>query len=132
MDTLLTILKDFQPAGMVIIAIAVMSMVANHTRPDVGPWAALIAVAGVAMFVGNRVMEVQTRPGWLLPLALSGLVVALAAGYRLFRAIQAHNYNDHTVGYVFPTSLAIASMWLSIALINFQTTHETLTQALAK
>jgi hypothetical protein len=34
------------------------------------------------------------------------------------------------VGYVFTTALAIAAMWLSIALINFQATNQTVVEAI--
>jgi len=129
-DTLLTILKDFQPAGLVIILVAVASIVSNRLAPQAGPWAALVAIGGVAAYVGNHVMDMTSRPAWLLPLAAVGAIVALGSGLRLFRAIQAHAYNDHTVGYVFTTALAIASMWLSIALINFQHTHQTVVEAI--
>lgn len=130
MDTLLTILKDFQPAGILIVAVALASIGGNMTMPQIGPWVSFVAVLGTAAYVGNRVNAVADRPAWLLPLALAGAIAAIAAAYRLFRAIRAHSYNDHTVGYVFPTALAIAAMWLSIALINFQSTHETVVQAL--
>jgi hypothetical protein len=129
-DTLLTILMDFQPAGIVIILVAVASIVSNRLLPQAGPWAALVAIGGVAAFVGNRIMDMETHPAWLLPLAAVGAIIALGAGLRLVRAIQAQAYNDHTVGYVFTTALAIAAMWLSIALINFQATNQTVVEAI--
>lgn len=131
-DTLLTILKDFQPAGVIIILVAVVSIGGNMTMPQIGPWASLVAIAATAAYVGNRVMGMDARPAWLIPLATAGAITAIATGLRLFRAIRAQSYNDHTVGYVFPTALSIAAMWLSIALINFQGTHATLVQALTE
>lgn len=129
-DTLLTILKDFQPAGVVIVLVAAISMVSERLMPQVGPWASLLAIAGIAAFVGNRVVNMADRPAWLLPLAAVGAMSAVAAGTRLFRSVKAHAYNDQTIGYVFPTALSIGAMWLSIALINFQETHATLVQAI--
>lgn len=130
MDTLLTILKDFQPAGMVIILVAVASIVSNRLMPQAGPWAALVAIAGVGAFVGNRIMDIEARPAWLLPLAAVGGLIALGSAARLVRAIRAQAYNDHTVGYVFTTALAITAMWLSIAVINFQATNQTVVEAI--
>lgn len=130
MDTLLTILMDFQPAGIVIILVAVASIVSNRLLPQAGPWAALVAIGGVGAYVGNHVMDMTSRPAWLLPLAAVGALIALGSGLRLVRAIKAHAYNDHTVGYVFTTALAITAMWLSIAVINFQDTNKTVTKAL--
>lgn len=129
MDTLITILKDFQPAGVVIVLVALAAIVSNMSVPAVGPWVSLLSIAGVAVYVGNRVTQVDPRPSWLLPLACGGALAAVAAGSRLLQAISARSNNDNTVGYVFPTALAIAALWLSIALINFQHTHETITQA---
>lgn len=129
MDTLVTILKDFQPAGVVIVAVALAAIVSNMTMPQIGPWVSFLAIGGVAVYVGNRVMDVDPRPAWLLPLALGGAVAAVGAVSRLLTAMTARSNNDNTVGYVFPTALAIAALWLSIALINFQATHETITQA---
>lgn len=129
MDTLITILKDFQPAGVVIVLVALAAIVSNMSVPAVGPLVSLLSIAGVAVYVGNRVTQVDPRPSWLLPLACGGALAAVAAGSRLLQAISARSNNDNTVGYVFPTALAIAALWLSIALINFQHTHETITQA---
>lgn len=130
MDTLITILKDFQPAGLVIVAVAAISMLGNRTIPRIGPWTSLIAIAGTAAFVGNRIVAVESPPAWLLPLAIAGAVTALGAAIRLVRAISAHSYNDHTVAYVFPTALAISALWLSVALINFTATHANVVDAL--
>lgn len=127
MDTLITILKDFQPAGVVIVLVAIAAIVSNMTMPEIGPWVSLLSLAGVSIYVGNRVLGVETRPSWLLPLALGGLVACVFAGTRLVSALQARSYNDNTVGYVFPTALAIGAMWLSIALIQFQATHDAIT-----
>ena len=78
-------------------------------------------------YAGNRVVNVADRPAWLLPLALAGAVAGVLAAARLVRAIKARSQNDMTVGYVFPTALAIVAMWLSIALINFESTHQVVT-----
>lgn len=118
-DDVILVLKDLQPAAFIVAAVAIVALVSKMLNPRIGPWVALGAIAGVIVYVGNRVREVDPRPDWLLPLALAGLLMAVMAGYRLWKAIHAASNNDHTIGYVFPTGIAVVSMWLSIALIEF-------------
>lgn len=118
-DDVILVLKDLQPAAFIVAAVAIVALVSKMLNPRIGPWVALVAIAGVIAHVGNRVREVDPRPDWLLPLALAGLLMAVMAGYRLWKAIHAASKNDHTIGYVFPTGIAVVSMWLSIALIEF-------------
>jgi hypothetical protein len=47
------------------------------------------------------------------------------AGYRLWKAIHATANSDKTIGYIFPTALAICALWLSIALIEFNASQIT-------
>jgi F0F1-type ATP synthase membrane subunit c/vacuolar-type H+-ATPase subunit K len=118
-DDVVVVLKDLQPAAIIVAAVAIVALVSRMLNPRIGPWAGLLTIAGVTVYVGNRVRDVDPRPAWLLPLALAGLLVAVMAGYRLWKAIHATSNNDHTIGYVFPTAVAVVSLWLSIALIEF-------------
>lgn len=119
MDDFLTILRDLQPAAFIVAGLAVVAIASGMSAPRVGPWASLVVLAGVTAYVGHRVVDVENRPAWLLPLAFAGLLAALGAGYRLWRAAHARSNNDRTVAYVFPTALAIFALWLSVALIEF-------------
>ncbi len=125
MDDVILVVKDLQPAALIIVAVALIAIVSNLVSPIVGPWASLLAVAGVTAYVGNRVLAVDPRPAWLLPLAGAGALLAAAAGYRLWKAIRATQNNDKTIGYVFTTALAICALWLSIALIEFDASQVT-------
>lgn len=118
-DDVIFVLKDLQPAAIIVAAVAIVALVSKMFSPRIGPWVGLVTIAGVIAYVGNRVRNVDPRPDWLLPLALAGLLMAVMAGYRLWKAIHAASNNDHTIGYVFPTGIAVVSMWLSIALIEF-------------
>ena len=93
--------------------------------PLVGPWASMVAVAGVTAYVGRRVLAVDPRPAWLLPLAVAGVAMAAMAGYRLWKAIHATANSDKTIGYILPTAVAICTLWLSIALIEFDASQIT-------
>ena len=119
MDDVIIVVKDLQPAALIVVAVAVVALVANMVLPRIGPWAALLALGGVTAYVGNRVVDVTPRPAWLLPLAVAGLVMAVIAGFRTWTAIHATANNDRTIGYVFPTAIAVVALWLSIALIEF-------------
>lgn len=119
MDDVIFVLKDLQPAAFIIAAVAAIAVVSHRLSPMVGPWASLLAVGGVTAYVGNRVIAVDPRPAWLIPLAGAGLLMAATAGYRLFKAIRATSNSDKTIGYVFPAALAIGALWLAIALIEF-------------
>lgn len=119
MDEVVLVVKDLQPAAFIVAAVAIVALASRMLNPRIGPWAALLAIAGVLVYVGNRVLNVDPRPAWLLPLALAGLLMAVMAGYRLWKAIHATSNNDHTIGYVFPTAIAVVALWLSIALIEF-------------
>ena len=119
MNDVILVVKDLQPAAVIVVAVAVVAMLSNMVLPRVGPWASLLAVGGVTAYVGHRVLAVQPRPAWLLPLAIAGVALAAIAGYRLWKAIHATANNDKTIGYIFPTALAICALWLSIALIQF-------------
>lgn len=119
MDDVILVVKDLQPAAIIVAAVALVAILSNMLLPLIGPWASMLAVGGVTVYVGNRVLAVDPRPAWLLPLAVAGVALAVAAGYRLWKAIHATANNDKTVGYVFPTALAICGLWLSIALIEF-------------
>ncbi len=119
MNDVIVVVKDLQPAALIVVAVALIAMLSNMLLPLIGPWASMLAVAGVTVYVGNRVLAVESRPAWLLPLALAGVALAAMAGYRLWKAIHATANNDQTIGYIFPTALAICALWLSIALIEF-------------
>lgn len=120
MDNISVFLAELQPAAIIVAIIAAISLVASRTYPAVGPWAALLGLVGVAGYVGSQVNDVENRPEWLLFVALGGAVLALIAGLRLLGAIRANTANDHTVGYVFPTLIAVAGLWMSVALIRFE------------
>jgi len=122
-DDVITVLKDLQPAAFIVVAVAVVAILSGMSVPEVGPWAALAALVGVTAYVGHRVLNVETRPAWLLPLACAGLLAAVGAGYRVWHAAHARSNNDRTVAYVFPTALAIFALWLSVALIEFDATN---------
>jgi hypothetical protein len=119
MDDVILVVKDLQPAAFIVVAVALVAIISNMVLPQVGPWVSMLTLAAVTVYVGNRVLGVESRPGWLLPLALAGAAMAAMALYRLWRAINATSNNDQTIGYVFPTALAVAALWLSIALIEF-------------
>ncbi len=123
MDDVVLVLKDLQPAAVIIVALAVAALVCRAVDPRIGPWLGFLGLAGVTAHVGNRVQGVDPRPEWLLPLALAGLLLAIVAGYRLWKAIHATANHDYTIGYVFPTAIAVLGMWLSIALIEFDATQ---------
>ncbi len=127
MNDVITVLKDLQPAALIVVIVALSSIISGMSVPQVGPWLSLAALVGVTAYVGHRVLSVESRPAWLLPLALAGLVAALGAGFRVWNAAHARSNNDRTVAYVFPTALAIFALWLSVALIEFEAT--TLTSA---
>jgi hypothetical protein len=120
MDDVMQVLSDLRPAAFIIGGIILIAVISNMLEPRIGPWISLLALAGVTAYVANRVLGVDDRPAWLLPLAIAGLIAAVAAGDRLWRAIHARSNNDNTVGYVLPTALAIFALWLSIALIEFE------------
>ena len=120
MDDVIVVLKDLQPAAFIIAGVILIAIISNLLEPRIGPWVSLFALAGVTVYVGNRVLGVSDRPAWLLPLAVAGVGAAVAAGFRLWRAIHARSNSDQTVAYVFPTALAIVALWLSIALIEFE------------
>lgn len=122
MDDVIQVLSDLRPAAFIIAGVVLIAIISNMLEPRIGPWISLFALGGVTIYVANRVLGVDDRPAWLLPLAVAGLIAAVAAGYRLWRAIHARSNNDNTVAYVFPTALAIFALWLSIALIEFETT----------
>lgn len=119
MNDVIVVVKDLQPAALIVVAVTLIAMLSNMLLPLIGPWASMLAVAGVTVYVGNRVLAVESRPAWLLPLTLAGVALAAMAGYRLWKAIHATANNDQTIGYIFPTALAICALWLSIALIEF-------------
>ena len=119
MNDVIVVVKDLQPAALIVVAVTLIAMLSNMLLPLIGPWASMLAVAGVTVYVGNRVLAVESRPAWLLPLTLAGVALAAMAGYRLWKAIHATANNDQTIGYIFPTALAICVLWLSIALIEF-------------
>jgi F0F1-type ATP synthase membrane subunit c/vacuolar-type H+-ATPase subunit K len=123
MDDVVTVLKDLQPAAIVVAVVALIAILSSRVEPRIGPWVSLATLGTVTAYVGNRVLGVEDPPTWLIPLAAAGLLAALAAGYRLWRAAQAVSNNDRTVGYVFPTAVAIVALWLSIALIEFDATR---------
>jgi len=118
-NDVILVVKDLQPAGLIVLVVVVIAMLSNMLLPLAGPWASMMAVAGVTAYVGNRVLAVDPRPAWLLPLAVAGVAMAAMAGYRLWKAIHATANSDKTIGYIFPTALAICALWLSIALIEF-------------
>ena len=120
MDNVSAFLTELQPAAVIVVIIAALSLVASRTIPGVGPWAALLGLVGVAGYVGNQVNNVENRPEWLLFVALGGAVLAVIAGIRLLGAIRANTANDHTVGYVFPTLVAVIGLWMTVALIRFE------------
>lgn len=119
------VLRDLQPAAFIVGGVILIAIISNALDPRIGPWISLLALAGVTVYVGNRVLGVTERPAWLLPLAIAGVLTAVAAGYRLWHAIHARSNHDNTVGYVFPTALAIVALWLSIALIESETSAVT-------
>lgn len=125
MDDVILVLKDLEPAAFIVVVVALIAVISGMVRPEIGPWLSLLALAGVTAYVGRRVLDVDPRPAWLLPLAFAGGLAAVGAGYRVWRAIQARSYNDRTVAYVFPTALAIFALWLSIALIEYDVTRVT-------
>jgi hypothetical protein len=120
MDDVTQVLSDLRPAAFIIAGVVLIAIISNLLEPRIGPWVSLFALGGVTIYVANRVLDVEDRPDWLLPLAIAGLLAAVAAGYRLWRAIIARSNNDNTVAYVLPTALAIFALWLSIALIEFE------------
>jgi hypothetical protein len=130
MDDVIQVLSDLRPAAFIIAGVVLIAILSNMLEPRIGPLISLLALAGVTVYVANRVLGVEDRPAWLLPLAVAGLVAAVAAGYRLWRALHARSNNDNTVAYVLPTALAIFALWLSIALIEFETT--TITAAVTR
>jgi len=119
MDDVITVLKDLQPAAIIVVVVAAIAVISGMSMPRLGPWVSLGALVAVTGYVVHRVLDVQDRPAWLLPLLCAGLVAAAGAGYRVWRAAHARSNNDHTVAYVFPTALAIFALWLSVALIEF-------------
>lgn len=125
MKDVIVVLKDLQPAAFIVVIVAFSAILAGMVRPLVGPWLALLALAGVVAYVGHRVQAVDPRPAWLLPLAIAGLFAAVGAGYRLWSAVKARSNNDLTVAYVFPTALAIFALWLSVALIEYDASRVT-------
>ena len=125
MDDVVFVVKELQPAALIVVAVAVIAVVSNMLLPMLGPWASMLAVGGVAVYVGNRVLGVDPRPAWLLPLAVAGAMMAAVAGYRLWKSIHAIANNDNTIGYIFPAALAICALWLSIALIEFDASQIT-------
>ncbi len=124
-DDVVLVVKDLQPAAFIIVAVALIALVSNMVSPMVGPWASLLTVGGVTAYVAIRVLAVDPRPAWLLPLAGAGMVMAAMAGYRLWKAIKATSNSDKTIGYVFPAALAIGALWLAIALIEFDASQVT-------
>ena len=78
-----------------------------------------------AAYVAIRVLAVDPRPAWLIPLAGAGVLMAAMAGYRLWKAVKATSNSDKTIGYIFPTALAIGALWLVIALIEFDASQVT-------
>ncbi len=124
-NDVMTVLRDLQPAAIIVALVTLVAIISGMSLPQAGPWVSLAALAGVTLYVGHRVMTVQDRPAWLLPLALAGLLAAVGAGYRLWRAAHARSNNDRTIGYVFPTAMAIFALWLSVALIEFDATNLT-------
>ena len=112
------VVKDLRPAALIVVAVVLIAMLSNMLLPLVGPWMSMVAVGGVTAYVGHRVLAVDPRPAWLLPLAVAGVAMAAMAGYRLWKAIHATANSDKTIGYIFPTALAICALWLSIALIE--------------
>ena len=123
MNDVIAVLKDLEPAAIIIVLVSLVSVISGMSAPQVGPWASLAALVAVTAYVGHRVASVENRPAWLLPLALAGLLAAVGAGFRLWRAAYARSNNDRTVAYVFPTALAIFALWLSVALIEFNATN---------
>ncbi len=120
MDNVSSFLAELQPAAVIAVVVAVVSLIASRTYPSLGPWAALLSIVGVAAYVGTQINDVQNRPQLLLFVALGGAVLAVVAGIRLLEAIRANSAHDHTVGYVFHTLVAIAGLWMSVALIRFE------------
>ena len=125
MNDVMFVVKDLRPAALIVVAVVLIAMLSNMLLPLVGPWASMVAVAGVTAYVGRRVLAVDPRPAWLLPLAVAGVAMAAMAGYRLWKAIHATANSDKTVGYIFPTAVAICVLWLSIALIEFDASQIT-------
>jgi len=124
-DDFVFVMKDFQPAAIIVIAVAVVSILSGMTVPQVGPWVSMLSLAAVTVYVGNRVLGVDARPAWLLPLTIAGTIAAAGAGFRVWRAMHARSNNDRTIAYVFPTALAIVALWLSIALIELDRANVT-------
>ena len=125
MNDVMFVVKDLRPAALIVVAVVLIAMLSNMLLPLVGPWASMVTVAGVTAYVGHRVLAVDPRPAWLLPLAIAGVAMAAMAGYRLWKAIHATANSDKTIGYILPTAMAICALWLSIALIEFDASQIT-------
>lgn len=120
-----TFLTELKPAALIVAALLAVALVSSRFMPEIGPWISLAAVAGTAIYVGNQVTGVTDRPQWLLPVAGAGAILAVLAGVRLLGAIKARSNNDNTIGYLFPTAMAVVGMWMSVALIRYENVGET-------
>jgi len=132
MDDITAFLTELKPAGLIVAALLVIALVSSRFMPEIGPWVSLAALAGTAVYVATRVADVQTRPQWLLPVAIGGAILAILAGVRLIGAIRSRSHSDNTVGYLFPTAVAILGLWMSVALIRFEHVGDATTALLTR
>ena len=126
MNDVIFVVKDLQPAAIIVVAVVADRNAVEHVAAARRPMGAMVAVAGVTAYVGHRVLAVDPRPAWLLPLAVAGVAMAAAgAGTACGRRFTRPRTATSTIGYIFPTALAICALWLSIALIEFDASQIT-------
>jgi hypothetical protein len=118
MDDFFSILRDLQPAGLIVGVLAIVALTASLTKPIAGPCVSLAGLVLLAGWVATRVWHADPAPSGLVYAALFAAIAAGAAIYRLGRTIRARSHSDLTVGYVLPTSVAVVALWLCVALIE--------------
>ncbi|HJZ60615.1 MAG TPA: hypothetical protein VKD47_00530 [Miltoncostaeaceae bacterium] len=118
MDDFFSILRDLQPAGLIVGVLAIVALTASMTKPIVGPCVSLGGLVLLTGWVATRVFHADPAPTGLVYAALFAAIVTCAAVYRLGRTIRARSHSDLTVGYVLPTSVAVVALWFCVALIE--------------
>ncbi len=120
MDSITPFLTELKPAALIVAVLLAVALVSSRFVPEAGPWVSLAALLGTGVYVAQHVRGVEERPQWLLPVAIGGAVLAALAIARVVGTIRARSHSDNTIGYLFPTAVAVLGMWMSVALINFE------------